>query len=308
MIEIINEPQSTAIIRYTPHKTPMEVLQSVVEKGIATGSISIHIITPPPSTTTVTFSKIPETPKNPLSTRKIELQAPSCGGTGISLEDSEKKLKKLVDDFNRMAREEFPGFTYSSSYSSIAYKPSPIDPPKMLNGDEIAEALQSEAAFTIASDKKPIVATYGCGPCVAVGGYDSTNNMAFIVHFAAAREVKQASELLLYNISKLAKKKIERPIQIHLRGCIKGKSEGTIEAIKMWMGYCEDLPMVITTEDILDYGMDSKSLSIDSRTGAVGDYSPLANPHHRIIGLEDHVFAISSSIKPNIRVAYTPKS
>lgn len=89
---------------------------------------------------------------------------------------------------------------------------------KKLKSHKIAEALQSEAAFTTAKQKKHIVATYGCGPCVAVGGYDRINKIAFVVHFATAKEVRECGGQIFYNIARLAKKKITKPIKIHLRG------------------------------------------------------------------------------------------
>lgn len=177
-----------------------------------------------------------------------------------------------------------------------------------LNGDEIAEALQAEAAFTTATDKKPIVATYGAGPCVALGGYDATNKIAFMVHFSNAGEVRKSGGLIFYNIGELAKEKIEKPIQLHLRGGMKGQSEATIEAIKLWMEQRDDLPMEISTQDILASGMvwGGKSLLIDSRTGEVSEYDPLANPKHRVMSQSDVTSALLSAFEPRIRVAYKP--
>ncbi|MGR3952309.1 MAG: hypothetical protein QRY74_05390 [Chlamydia sp.] len=37
------------------------------------------------------------------------------------------------------------------------------------SGGKIVEVLQSEVGFTIATDEKPIIATYGCAPCIALG-------------------------------------------------------------------------------------------------------------------------------------------
>lgn len=176
------------------------------------------------------------------------------------------------------------------------------------NGDEIAEALQSEVAFTTALDKKPVVATYGCGPCVAVGGYDPTNKIAFIVHFATPGEVKHCGGLIFYNLSKLAKRKIEAPIQLHLRGGEVSQSEDTIEAIKMWMRQRDDLPMEIASEDILDSGIGfGKSLLIDSRNGAVSEYDPMTNPHPRHMNDLDIMMTVMSAYHPNISIAYAPE-
>jgi hypothetical protein len=159
------------------------------------------------------------------------------------------------------------------------------------------------------TDKKPVVATYGAGPCVALGGYDATNKIAFVVHFSNAEEVRKSGGLIFYNISKLAKEKIEKPIQLHLRGGIEGQSEATVEAIKLWMNQRDNLPMEIASEDILDSGMcfGGKSLSIDSRTGAVSEYDPMANPQHRAMSELDATLAMMSAFMPRIKLAYSPQ-
>jgi chemotaxis receptor (MCP) glutamine deamidase CheD len=189
------------------------------------------------------------------------------------------------------------------------FKTSHVSSLPKLNGDEIAEVLQSEAGFTISTDKKPIVATYGCGPCVALGGYDATNGIAFVVHFSTANEVRKCGGMIFYNISKLAKKKMESPIQLHIRGGVEGKSEETINAIKTWMKQREDLPMEIASEDVLGSRMcnDAKSISIDSRNGTVSDYNPRANLKSRGMSDLEAMSAIMSGFMPNIKIAYTPK-
>jgi hypothetical protein len=71
----------------------------------------------------------------------------------------------------------------------------------------------------------------------------------------------------------------------------------------------EDIPMEIASEDILDSGMSfrGKSLSIDSRTGAVSEYDPMTNSKSRGISELDVMSAIMSAFKPTIKLAYTPK-
>lgn len=178
-----------------------------------------------------------------------------------------------------------------------------------LSGDEIAEVLQAQAGFTVSTDIKPVLATYGCGPCVALGGYDPTNQIAFLIHFSNAREIIASSGLILLNIQKLAKEPIVRPIQIHLRGGIKEESEDIIEAIKTWMSRtC--FPMQIISEDILhgESCFESKSLLIDSRNGAVSEYDPMTNPKSRAAEPYDVMSAMMSAFEPKIRVVYAPKT
>jgi hypothetical protein len=178
-----------------------------------------------------------------------------------------------------------------------------------LNGDEIAEALQSEVSFTTACDKKPIVATYGCGPCIAVGGYEPTNKIAFVAHFSHAREVIECGGTIFYTISKLAKQKIEKPIQIHLRGGWKGEetSEKTVNIIKKWMACRKDIPMELASEDLFDETSlcPRKSLSIDSRTGIASTYNPTSNPNRRTV---DSLSVLANGITHTIQIAYSPKS
>jgi hypothetical protein len=176
------------------------------------------------------------------------------------------------------------------------------------NDGEIAEILQSQAGFTIATDKKPIVATFGCGPCVALGGYDSINKIAFVVHFATVEEVRISADLIFCNINRLAMKKINKPVQLHLRGGFKHVSEDIIEAIEILIKTNENLSMEFVSKDILDSrGMTGKSLSIDSRTGTISNYSPKTNPHSRGMSDLDGMFAMMSAFEPNIRLVYRPK-
>lgn len=144
----------------------------------------------------------------------------------------------------------------------------------------IAEALMGEAVFTHANAIRPIVATYGCGPCIALGGYDPTNKNAFIVHLTNENEILNDGKLLTDTISKLAQTTITQSMQIHLRGGYRGWSENMIDAIKDWVKTNE---MTIASDETMfsPLEMDSKSLLIDSRTGEIGEYDPLTNPHRR---------------------------
>ena len=157
----------------------------------------------------------------------------------------------------------------------------------------------------MSTDEKPMVATYGCGPCIALGGYDPTNKMAFVVHFASRREVLSGGGQLFYRISQMARKKIIEPIQLHLRGGESGYSESIIAAIRVWMKRRDDLPMKIVSADVLGQNT-IRSLPIDSRDGRVSTYDPLENPHHRNKSAVDDLRALTSAYKPRISLAYLP--
>ncbi|MBJ7450422.1 MAG: hypothetical protein JHC93_08705 [Parachlamydiales bacterium] len=214
---------------------------------------------------------------------------------------SSNRFRKISEKFNTLDSLKLDGVNSPSRMFSVSSG-------KKLNGEEIAETLLAEASFTTASDKKPIVATFGCGPCVALGGFDSTNKIAFMVHFTNSGEVRNSCGLILSNINKLVKRKITSPIQLHLRGGYEGKSEPIIKAIKILMRQNDDLPMEIASKDILvsDRSLKGKSLSIDSRTGAVSDYNPMDNPKSRGISYESALSARLSFYMPQIQIAYSP--
>jgi len=300
---------------------PVEFVKSEVERGLSNGSISIEQTIPSlVSSPSIDLDLInlnlrdigrsSSTQESSLSNRRFEMSNGQNSrlmpidldillfptSSDCSSRNSEE-MRKLSEDFQKVVA--------SLNFDEVSY---PIAPPsKKLNGEEVAETLLAEASFTIATDKKPIVATWGCGPCVALGGYDATNKIAFIVHFSNEEEVIKSGGLIFYNIAKLVKGKITTPIQLHLRGGIEGESEPIIEAIKMWMKQREDLPMEIASEDILDRCFGSKSLSVDSRTGEVSEYNPMDNPKSRGMSDLELISAIMNVRDPQIKLAYSPK-
>jgi chemotaxis receptor (MCP) glutamine deamidase CheD len=171
----------------------------------------------------------------------------------------------------------------------------------------IAEVLQSEMAFTDAKDPKYALATSYCGPCVAVGGYDETNQSAFIAHFSTGEEVKSNMEMLLNNIAQLAKKPLKKPIQLHLRGGRVGvNSEETIAAIKELMTQRSNLPMQIASQDVMGNEAKIRSLLLNAKTGQVGGYYPILNPGYRKDDLGLLTIIMSGLGVLKMRVAYQP--
>jgi hypothetical protein len=179
---------------------------------------------------------------------------------------------------------------------------TPYMPIKKEDLPAIAEAFQSEAVFTQSNDPKYIVATYGCLSCVAVGGYDRTNQVAFMVHFANPDEVINSVDMIFSNISRLISKPLEAPIQLHLRGqeIFSQSTKALIDAIKLWMHKKADLPMVISSESA------ETKLFINSKTGQIGEYYPKLNPHARYLNEFFITRALLSAYIPQIKIAYSP--
>lgn len=177
--------------------------------------------------------------------------------------------------------------------------------------NSILEAFQSEVAFVKSDSTKPIVASYGAGPCIIVGA--SQCNTGFIAHFSHAEEVTvglPAVEKFLQE--NLPKKKASHPIRLHLRGGVKRNpiSEGIYKKIVQYVKqYCgSNLFFQIDSCDFLKSDADgSKSLYIDSRNGAMGPYDPLRdNPkYYRKLTVQDIQFAQESfEKKASVRLIY----
>lgn len=179
---------------------------------------------------------------------------------------------------------------------------------KELDGTEIIEVRMREVAFTMDTDSMPIVATFGCDSCVALGGYEETNHIAFVVHFSNATQVENSGELIFDQLAKLMKKKIEKPIQLHLRGGIPVEhSKQIIAAIESWMKQREDFPMEIGSSDILNRNsVLGESLLIDSRNGQVASYNPYMNPYP-LISRKPNLLEKINALKDVIRVIHSPK-
>ncbi len=261
---------STALIPYTKPMTPTEFIKSEIDKGLSNGSIKPLI---PP--------QMFHSPLSNLISKIFKARSPQS-------------------DLPLLIRRSKP----ISSCLSRASSPS-----TKINVEEIFETLQGEVSFTRATDKKPIVATYGCSSCIALGGYDQNNKMAFIAHFSDKEQFKKSGSLLFRNIGHLVEETITTPIQLHLRGGIKGESEPIIEAIKIWMKQRKDLPMEIASTDILENSTcrPNKSLLIDSRNGFVSEYNPQENSKNREIRNLDVLKIQNQIFSKTITIAYHPK-
>ncbi|MBA3238094.1 MAG: hypothetical protein H0T62_07070 [Parachlamydiaceae bacterium] len=319
-------PMSAALISYTPLKCPMGFIKSKEEKNLNSISLEQTICPIPfsPSTDHTisslylnSITKIDQRSEMGdllLTKRSLRIERQSqrrkilFHPLGLSDESTQSNgpvriySPKIYDDLKLTN-----GLNCLDIRSPIIM--SHVSSGQKLIGEEIAETFQSEISFTTATDKKPVVATYGCGPCVALGGYDSTNKIAFIVHFSNPMEVRTCGSSIIYNFAKLVKEEITTPIQLHLRGGIEGQSEPIIEAIKIWINEKKDFPTEIASQDILDSGMgfNSKSLLTDSRTGFASEYDPMENPKRRTISDAEVMSAMMSAFDPQIKIAYTPK-
>ncbi len=187
----------------------------------------------------------------------------------------------------------------------------------------IATCSVSEAAFSSADNRKPIVATDGLATCIGVAAYDRTNKQGFVVHFARDDEVVESGNQLIETLLKSAEKPIETPVEVHLRGGIAGLSVPLAEEIERWVESAakKGCPMKIVSSEILlhglfnDQGMPNlDSLSLDTRDGSVSSYdrekNPYAEPRKQIQNAKEADELFSDALvrciqrKPEITIVY----
>lgn len=117
--------------------------------------------------------------------------------------------------------------------------------------EAVVEALSTEAAFTQSGDPKYVVATYGCFYGAIEGGYDKTNQSAFVANFATKRGVELSGGIIFHHISRSVLQPLKSPIQLYLRGG--GGNDCSMEVlapIKAWMKNYNDFQMEIASETI----------------------------------------------------------
>ncbi|MBA3536875.1 MAG: hypothetical protein H0T84_09735 [Tatlockia sp.] len=181
----------------------------------------------------------------------------------------------------------------------------------------IAEAGVSEAVFSNAFDRKPIVATDSLATCVALAGYHC-QNFGFVVHFALEQDLAASKLDLLEKITAMSSDTLTTPVELHLRGGVKGLSEPLVESLEKWISENNSV-LKIKSKDVLhpfvdDLGYPSQmSISIDTRNGQINEYDRSKNVYSKQkknIKAQDldmefsKLFAQSVVKKPGIDVVY----
>lgn len=188
--------------------------------------------------------------------------------------------------------------------------------------DSIAECGVNEAAFSNALDQKPIVATDSLATCIGIAGYESESRSGFVIHISTEDNLEASKEMLIEKIMQLSMK---YPIQLHLRGGIKGLSEPLMEAIERWIKSASEkgCQMVVVSKEVLTEGLlsssgvpNTMSISLDTRNGAVSSYDCSINPYAKqkiqisnskeVDDIFTQLIVKSALEKPEIKVVYFP--
>ncbi|MBR9681725.1 MAG: hypothetical protein GOV00_02915 [Candidatus Altiarchaeota archaeon] len=140
--------------------------------------------------------------------------------------------------------------------------------------DKLVDVFMGKWAITNAEDEKPILATFGAGPCLAVAGYLPEKKAGFVAHYSLPNTVLESN--LLFELSKYQQGDETLYVEIHMTG--EDCNKETVDAFKKYMTWRKDIVMEIVEEHTS--GGDS-SIALDTRTGETFSYSSLDNPHYQ---------------------------
>ena len=181
------------------------------------------------------------------------------------------------------------------------------------NENLIAEAFQAEVVFSHANDDKPILASYGAGPCVIACGYEPNHRVGFMAHFSHNGEVSNGTLIIVSHLHKILRGKSGK-FHLNLRGGIptNPNSKKILSAIEKLVQWAKSSPFKISFEvhSIKTLGGEtdnSESLALDTRNGMMAEYDPLKNnPHnYRKLTREDMIWAQKSYEEaPRLKISY----
>ena len=158
----------------------------------------------------------------------------------------------------------------------------------------VQEVLQREGVFSTSESEKPILATYGVGPCVAIVGYSKKLKRGFVTHYDSLtdREFKkldnpywlpQSLGLVSYWGTKGAKDIVKYEIQI-IQGQhnpeLLNKLKKHINNMNSWNA--DKIQLDVVNIDIEISPTSEKNIALDLRTGESFSYNPMNNPQRRI--------------------------
>jgi hypothetical protein len=168
--------------------------------------------------------------------------------------------------------------------------------------DELTEVLQREFGITNGDDSKPILATYGLGPCVSMIGWSPKHKVGFLTHYDSMTKLSDSFSTLFYRISQQLEKKASE-FDVRIVGGETNQSEQIIDFLKSRLNMRKDIKMRLIEEDTGGC-MNPRSIALDTRTGETFSYNPNLNPYMRKITELD---IMKLRIESPAKLVYVPK-
>ncbi len=185
-------------------------------------------------------------------------------------------------------------------------KPSPIHNDNReysLDNPSAIEVFQHEYAITRATDRRPILQSFGAGPCVIVTLYDSVNKIGSIAHVDGTTDIYNSFDQTFAELN-LLRRKNNSPIEARIMGGAKGLSEKIVYAIQDRLA---EQGVSIVERDFLHYSINggSASIQLDTKTGKVTNYNETNSTR---TDLDEHVRKLTSTGGAITRLTRSPDS
>ena len=187
------------------------------------------------------LEKVPEEMKNPLieALKGTKLEIPELTESDKKQIQVKKQREKLLENANKIGQEESVGkFTSEDAYGII----------------------QGSVGYTNSTSQKPILGTYGAGPCIIVAMYNSETKKAALSHIDTSLDMNKTLNNMISSIQSSQDKKLS----IHLRG---GDSSAKNQAKDLLNYLSKRGDVEIKSCSLVTYTSDR--LAIDSRTGDI---------------------------------------
>ncbi|MBS3094875.1 hypothetical protein J4474_04370 [Candidatus Pacearchaeota archaeon] len=137
------------------------------------------------------------------------------------------------------------------------------------NFEKVVEVSLREFAITSSLDSKPILATYGIGPCVSFSGWSPRHKIGFMTHYDARTRMADSFGNLLSNLSEILQgESTQFKVRI-IGGYAISESYNIISFLESRLGSRKDLAMTLVEKDIFGDRVESKSVALDTKTGRV---------------------------------------
>ncbi len=217
------------------------------------------------------------------------------GGKGLKFDPD--RFRILLKDFSLDS-------SVLNSLDSSVLKKNGVQRPEFL-GDmgDVVEVSMNQQAVTRATDAKPVLATFGLGPCVALVGYEPSAKVGFLTHYSASTEVAGSFPNLLAILYRIGLSH-ETPTRFEVR-LVGGweKEDGLIRELKTRVRHGTSFNMKIVEEDTgcVD---DGRSVALDTRTGELFSYNPMNNPNTK---MPDELEQMRMSIPRPADLVYNPR-
>lgn len=147
---------------------------------------------------------------------------------------------------------------------------------------DVVEVDMNQQGVTRATDSKPVLATFGLGPCVSLVGYEPLAKVGFLTHYTSLTKVNDSFSELLWIFYKIGlSHDAPTRFEVRLVGGWEGSLDKLIGELKTRVRYGTMFNMEIVEEDT-GYVGGGRSVALDTRTGELFSYDPMKNPDKKI--------------------------